>query len=203
MPDLQIEYVRPDQLVEAPWNPRTIRRDALRRLAELLDAHGFAQPIVARRRDGMVLGGHQRLRANRLRKTPETRVPVVFLDGICDRRAKALNIALNNDQAQGRFEPERLAELVAQLDDDLEALSEQTAFSRTQLQALAQQVGPPDPLQPSVLERRGEQIGPEKVVIVLEAGEEDFDDLREQIDAWVRDGRVCCHIRLPQREAGR
>ena len=63
---LQIEYVSPDTLTLAPYNPRTMADDNLARLAKLLDSHGFVDPIIARREDRMVLGGHQRVGTDRL-----------------------------------------------------------------------------------------------------------------------------------------
>ncbi|MFP4355470.1 MAG: ParB N-terminal domain-containing protein [Phycisphaerae bacterium] len=203
MNTLQIEYVRPDSLTPAAWNPRTIGRDALQRLAQLLDAHGFAQPVVARREDGLVLGGHQRLAANALRDQPDDRVPVIFLDRISDDQARALNIALNNDQAQGRFEAARLAELLEQIHLPEDELARQTAFSRAQLAALAEQVGAPAPLEdvlpgPDELESPGPDV-----TILLEATAENYQQLRRQLDDWIAAGLVDCHVRMDRRESGR
>lgn len=123
---LKVEYVDPATLKPAEYNPRTIEPGALRRLARLLDEHGFVDPILARREDRLVVGGHQRLKANEMRTIPDTRVPVVFLDGLDDLRAKALNIALNNPAAQGQYDADRLADLLAELnaaDMDVAGLS--------------------------------------------------------------------------------
>jgi len=113
---LSIEYVPPDALKAATYNPRTIDKTALQALAGLLDSHGFVDPVIARRQDGLVLGGHQRLRANALRTKPARLVPVVFLEGIDDQRARALNVALNNPSAQGRFDMEKLSPLLMDLE---------------------------------------------------------------------------------------
>jgi hypothetical protein len=40
---MQIEYVNPEELKTADYNPRTISRKALRALAALLEAHGFVK----------------------------------------------------------------------------------------------------------------------------------------------------------------
>jgi len=71
MQEIKVEYVEPGKLNPAPYNPRQIDEDALKRLAKLLDAHGCVDPLIARREDGLLIGGHQRLKANELRKTPD------------------------------------------------------------------------------------------------------------------------------------
>jgi ParB-like chromosome segregation protein Spo0J len=125
---LDITYVDPAELRPAEYNPRTISDAALKRLATLLDTHGFVDPIIARRADRLIIGGHQRVRANAMRTTPDERVPVVFLDGISDPQAKALNVALNNAEAQGRYDDDRLADLLAEIGDEVD-LAAATGFA--------------------------------------------------------------------------
>ena len=134
--DLAIEFVPPSELNPAPYNPRTIDDDALKRLAKLLDSHGFVDPLIARREDKLLIGGHQRLKANALRSKPDAKVPVVFLDGLTDAQAKALNVALNNPSAQGEWDRVKLAEVLQEIDTgelDVEAL---TAFSEAEIAEL-------------------------------------------------------------------
>ena len=126
---IEIEYVAADSLKPAPYNPREMTQDALQRLATLIDSHGWVDPIIARREDSLVIGGHQRLKANLIRETPDEKVPVVFLDGVSDEKAKALNIALNNNEAQGDYDYPMLADLLQEIDTgelDIPAL---TGFS--------------------------------------------------------------------------
>ena len=132
---LQVEYISPDALNPAPYNPRRVSDEALKRLAKLLDLHGFVDPIIAKR-DGLVIGGHQRLRANALRKEPDELVPVVFLDRISDAKAKALNIALNNPAAQGEYEPAKLADLLQDIDTGEFDVPTFTAFSGEEIAGL-------------------------------------------------------------------
>ena len=115
MPQFQLEYVDPAALNPAPWNPRKIDTDALKRLATLLDEHGFVDPVIVRRSDRLIIGGHQRLTANRIRSKPDRKVPCIFLDGVTDARAKALNIALNSEQAQGRDDDDKLGVILEEL----------------------------------------------------------------------------------------
>jgi len=141
---MTVEYVTPQSLKPADYNPREIGPDALRRLTKLMDRHGFVVPVVARREDGLVIAGHQRLKANALRKTPDERVPVLYLDGLSDARAKALNIALNNERAMGRFDPARLSSLVAELCGDTVELADipaVTGFDEIDVENLLAQAG--------------------------------------------------------------
>jgi len=60
-PTLSVEEVHIDQLRPDPANPRRISEDELEALTRSLRQWGFVQPVVARREDGVVIGGHQRL----------------------------------------------------------------------------------------------------------------------------------------------
>ena len=182
---LTVEYVAPESLRPADYNPREIGPDALRRLAKLMDRHGFVVPVVARREDGLVIGGHQRLRANALRKRPDDRVPVLFLDGLSDARAKALNIALNNERAMGRFDAARLSALVAGLCDDPVEMADipaATGFDEIEVVDLLAQAG--DVEIPEV----GLDL-PEIFEVVVEASSES--EQKEIYDRMTREGHRC------------
>ncbi len=133
---MAIEYVEPGSLVPAPYNPRAIDEAALKRLTALLETHGFVDPVIARREDRLLIGGHQRLKANALRKKPDAKVPCVFLEGVSDEHAKALNIALNNPGAQGQYQPDQLAELLAELDRTELNLPAATGFRRDDIDGM-------------------------------------------------------------------
>ena len=133
---MDIEYVDPNSLQMAPWNPREITDESLERLATLLDVHGFVCPIVARREDRMILGGHQRIKANARRSQPDKNVPVIFLEGISDAKAKAMNIALNNPAAQGTWDFPKLGELLQQIDTGQFDMPALTAFSERDIAEL-------------------------------------------------------------------
>jgi ParB-like chromosome segregation protein Spo0J len=66
--------------------------DERKRLERGIKEFGLVDPIIARRSDGMVIGGHQRL-ASAVALGLQT-VPVVYLDDISDDRAAALNLLL-------------------------------------------------------------------------------------------------------------
>lgn len=61
VPCVAIEHVSPDTLTPAGYNPRTMSPEARKRLARSIREFGFVDPVIARRSDGLVIGGHQRL----------------------------------------------------------------------------------------------------------------------------------------------
>lgn len=113
---LNIEMVAPRDLNPAAYNPRKISEEALRRLRRGIREFGMVDPIVARRKGKVVIGGHQRLRA--AIEEGITEVPVVFLSGLSEEKAKALNVLLNNPGAQGEWDTGKLEELLSELDAD-------------------------------------------------------------------------------------
>ncbi|MCE5277184.1 MAG: DNA modification methylase [Planctomycetaceae bacterium] len=143
---LSIEYVPFVTLAAADYNPRTIDQASLKRLAALLDSHGFVDPLIARREDRLVIGGHQRLKANAIRQYPDELVPVVFLEGLSDAKAKALNIALNNQEAQGTFDPAMLAGVLKDIDSACLGIdmTSVTGFTDAEIQKVLRLAGDPD-----------------------------------------------------------
>ncbi len=113
---LKIEHVAPDSLKPAEYNPRTITDEAHKRLTRGIIEFGLVDPIIARRSDRMVIGGHQRLAA--AQHLGMTAVPVVFLDDIDDQRAAALNVMLNNQNAAGDWDYPKLTALLSSLDGE-------------------------------------------------------------------------------------
>ena len=194
---MQVEYVRAGDLKAAEYNPRTMSRPAMRALVKLLDSHGFVEPVVARREDGLVIAGHQRLRANAMRQAPDERVPVVFLEGLGDAQAKALNIAMNNPAAQGRYDPAmvgRLLEEIEQAGLDAAAL---TGFDEEEARDLMAACQEPPELAP--LEEAEEETAieaPEGVVVILEMSAATFAGVRGELDRIVAGRDVACHVRM-------
>src|SRR6266508_2013934 len=88
----QVEEVPIDELRPDPANPRRISEQPLEALPRSLKEYGFVQPVLARREDRTVIGGHQRLLA--ARRLGYKTVPVIFLD-LPPEQARLLNIALN------------------------------------------------------------------------------------------------------------
>ncbi|MGA2514232.1 MAG: site-specific DNA-methyltransferase [Candidatus Limnocylindrales bacterium] len=107
---LTVEQVGIDQLRPDPRNPRRISEEELDALERSLRQWGFVQPIVARREDGVVVGGHQRLVA--ARRLGLTSVPVIWLD-LTPEQARLLGLALN--RISGSWDEQLLARLLADL----------------------------------------------------------------------------------------
>ena len=203
---LQVEYVRPETLKPDPSNPRRISQEGLRRLARLLDEHGFVDPIIARREDRLVIAGHQRLKANALRESPDSLVPVVFLDGIDDGRARALNVALNNPNAQGIFDGTKLRQVLAGLADSDLDLPAVTAFDDDELQALLKDVDEELAgvdldsvgLDSAALAADGGDREPDSadVVLVFELSREQYRRAKADLDELIARHDLSCHVRF-------
>jgi DNA modification methylase len=107
---LTVEQVPIDDLRPDPANPRRISDDELDALERSLRQFGFVQPVLARREDRTVVGGHQRLVA--ARRLGLTMVPVTWLD-ISVEQARLLGLALN--KISGSWDDALLARLLADL----------------------------------------------------------------------------------------
>ena len=75
---IQIEQVPIGDLQPDPANPRRISDQELEALTRSIREFGLIDPIIARREDKTVIGGHQRLLA--ARRLGYKTVPVVFVD---------------------------------------------------------------------------------------------------------------------------
>jgi len=107
---IAIEHVDIERLHPDGANPRKISDAEIESLTRSIMEFGLIDPIIARRDDGMVIGGHQRLVV--ARRLGLKMVPVVFLD-ISVERGRLLNVALNN--ISGAFDNELLARMLADL----------------------------------------------------------------------------------------
>src|SRR5664279_1752131 len=110
LPSLTVEEVPIDGLRPDPANPRRIGEDELDTLERSLRQFGFVQPVLARREDRTVIGGHQRLVA--ARRLGLTTVPVTWLD-VTVEQARLLGLALN--KISGSWDEQLLARLLADL----------------------------------------------------------------------------------------
>jgi len=107
---LQVVEVPIDDLRPDPANPRRISDTQLEALTQGIETFGLVQPVLARREDKTVIGGHQRLTA--ARRLGYKTVPVVWLD-ISLEQARLLNLSLN--KISGEWDNELLARLLADL----------------------------------------------------------------------------------------
>lgn len=107
---IQIEQVAIDELRPDPANPRRISPRELEALTRSIQQYGFIQPVLARREDRVVIGGHQRLTA--ARKLGMKTVPVIWLD-LSVEQSRLLNVALN--KISGEWDEDLLAQMLADL----------------------------------------------------------------------------------------
>jgi len=180
---LEIRRLPIDQLKPAPYNPRSELRPgapAYRKLAASLREFGLVEPLVWNEVSGHVVGGHARMRILRELGVKEVLVSVVRLS---PEREKALNIVLNNREAQGRYDP---AKLVAVL-DALQGLPEfdLTGFDGGDLanfrfEPLAELEPLPDP---------------DKVEVTIVTSRAGYDRLARRLDRLIRDFDLVCHVK--------
>src|SRR3954452_2674828 len=104
---LQVIEVPIDQLRPDPANPRKITDAQLEALTKSLKEYGFVQPVLARREDKTVIGGHQRLIA--ARRLGYKTAPTIFLD-VTLEQARLLNLGLN--KISGEWDQELLSRLL-------------------------------------------------------------------------------------------
>ncbi|HKA06691.1 MAG TPA: ParB N-terminal domain-containing protein [Gemmataceae bacterium] len=181
---LDVRILPIEHLVPAPYNPRRALKPtdkAYRNLEASIREFGLVEPLIWNERTGHVVGGHARLAILRAIGLTEVPVSVVRLS---DVREKALNVVLNNQEAQGRYDPRRLADLL----DDLEDLPEleMTGFDPEAL--------PPLRLEPlpeiSAIEERSD-----RVTVTLEMERETYEQLIPRLDALVTEFDLTSHVR--------
>ena len=132
---LKIEHLPIDSLLPDPANPRQIDATELEALTRSLQQFGFVQPVVARREDKRLIGGHARLVA--ARRLGLQTVPVILLD-IGVEQGRVLGLALN--RIGGTFDQELLARLLADLRDAPDVDITLSGFTEDELQKVLRKV---------------------------------------------------------------
>ena len=127
--DIDIIHLPIGDLCPYAANPRPISDHELESVTRSIREFGFVDPVIDRREDKVVIGGHQRLVA--ARKLGLKRVPVVLVD-VSEDQARLLNIALN--RISGWWDQELLAPLLAELNDIPEVDLSLSGFSDDELQ---------------------------------------------------------------------
>lgn len=95
-----VELVRIKDLKPAKYNPRAITAQAFDGLVESVRRFGMPQPVVVNKRNNVVVGGHQRLKA--AQELGWDKVPVIWVN-LQDADERALNVTLNNASIAGHF----------------------------------------------------------------------------------------------------
>lgn len=117
----ELAEIHRDQILFADYNPRTITEEARALLRKGLEKSGLVAPLTWNKRTGRVVGGHQRLKAlDAIAGSRDYRLRVAAID-VDEARERELNILLNNGDAQGEWEVEKLVEMLRAPDFDHEA----------------------------------------------------------------------------------
>jgi ParB-like chromosome segregation protein Spo0J len=187
MSALEIRAMPVDQLQAAGYNPRRMTAKAAAKLRASLESFGLVEPLIWNRRTGRLVGGHQRLAI--LKSLGVSEVPVSVVD-LSEEREKALNVVLNNPEAQGRYEPGKLAELLHDLEDlpELDA----TGFDARTLSHLE--------YEPAPLEEIGET---DDVEITLTMTDAVYETVSGPLDALVRQYDLTTHLKRASLSARR
>lgn len=183
MAALEVRILPLSELKPAPYNPRRILSPgspAYRKLRASLVEFGLVEPLIWNQTTGHVVGGHARLRI--LKELGYTEVPVSVVR-LSEAREKALNVVLNNQEAQGRFDPGRLAELLGELEHLPEL--ELTGFDTRTLAALRLEPVAPPAAPPE----------PDGVEVTLEMDATTYAALAPELDALVRRFDLVVHVR--------
>lgn len=170
-------------MTPAPYNPRRALADtspAYRKLKASLEEFGLVEPLIWNETTGHVVGGHLRLRILNDLGIAEVPVSVVRLT---PAREKALNVVLNNQEAQGRYDRAKLAELLAELElDDLTS----TGFDEATLRQL--QLEPLDDL-PDL------EGDPDAVEVTIVTNYATFANFSPRFDELVREFDLETHVK--------
>jgi hypothetical protein len=113
-----IKHIPITDINPAPYNPRSISDAAFEGLKESIKKFGMPQPLVVNKRSGVLVSGHQRLKA--AGALGLSTVPVIEVD-LSPAEEKALNVTLNNKHIAGDFTVglnELLGEITADLGRD-------------------------------------------------------------------------------------
>ena len=182
------------KLRSAPYNPRVALQPGDRgfeKLRRSLTEFDLVQPLVWNQRTGHVVGGHQRLEV--LRDEGRTQVDCVVVDLPLERE-KALNITLNNDEVASDWDPEKLLDVVEELQELPEFDATLTGFDEQQLNDLI--------LSPSQMQlaewRLDDDETLDKVRAVLEIPPDRWDDVRPTLDGLLaQEPSLTLHVQLP------
>ncbi len=178
---LEIRVMAVSELRPAPYNPRRRPAEpACRKLAASLREFGLVEPLVWNEATGHVVGGHLRLEILKEMGVAEVPVSVVRLS---PQREKALNVVLNNREAQGRFDTEKLAELLGELEQLPEL--ELTGFGKGDLAALR--------LAP--VEGPAEEESADRVEVTLVTDAATYERLAPRLDELVAEFDLVSHVR--------
>jgi len=179
---LEVRLMPLAELVPAAYNPRrelAVTDPAYRKLKASLERFGLVEPLVWNELTGRVVGGHLRLRI--LAELGATAVPVSVVR-LTETAEKALNLVLNNREAQGRPDAAKLADILAELQPLPEFAD--TGYELGTLAALRMTPAELPPLPPT----------PARVTVTLTATPDAFARMEPALDALVREFDLTAHV---------
>ena len=106
------------QIHFADYNPRTLSEESKKALKRGIKKYGMVGGIVVNKKGYTVVSGHQRLTVmDELQNYPEKDYKIrVDLIDVDEKAEKELNILMNNPNAQGTWDYDKLKELIPQID---------------------------------------------------------------------------------------
>lgn len=133
---MKIELVAIEKIKPARYNPRVDLKpgdpeyEAIKRS---ISEFSLVEPLVWNKHNGVLVGGHQRLKV--LRELGHAKIPVSVVEIKDVAREKALNVALN--KIAGEFLPEKLSKILEEITASNAELIAATGFSDEELKKLA------------------------------------------------------------------
>lgn len=187
---IRIQTVPVDRLKPAPYNPRIPLKPGTpgyRRLERSLNEFGLVQPIVWNERTGHVVAGHQRLEILKNQGVQDVDVAVVSLPL---EREKALNVALNNAQVGSDWNPDKLIDVMTELNRLPDFDATLTGFDEQDINDL---LLAPDPVLPQDTEPSADDL----VRVTLEVPQDRWESVRPELDTLIAELNLTVHIKLP------
>jgi len=182
-PPLELRMLPIEHLVPASYNPRKLLKPgdpAYVKLRASIEQFGLVEPLIWNETSGRVVGGHARLRI--LKEIGYAMVPVSVVR-LNDAQEKSLNIVLNNHEAQGKYDPAKLAGLLEELHELPEFIF--TGFDDADLRAM----------QFEPLEALPEAEPLPFVEVTIHANPESYAEFAASLDELIREYDLVAHIR--------
>lgn len=183
---MELRYLPLAMIQPAAYNPRQPLRPGqprYRKLRRSLETFGLVEPLVWNEVTGRLVGGHQRLAI--LQELGVTEVPVSVVR-LPEAQEKALNVILNNRQAQSDWDLSQLQTVLDELAAAPNSLLAETGFDPAHLELLREQLAPAPP--------RVKCETPQLVELVLRFPVSQLPAVRRELDPLIDRHRLECHV---------